>query len=134
MSEYHLGKHTVKLDEQGTLTLYDAGTQVTLAADEAYKLLTWLSAQKATLASFASEEQQQGGDKQLVIRLYQDDLSHLDELKEAIPGLHERKPAAKVLDAQFETVPERALQLLRQLRLEYMIHPLLEEDDAFAQG
>ena len=111
-------------------------TQVALASDEAYQLLLWLSGQRATLSREPQEEvhQQWTDEQQLEIRLYQDDLDHIDELKEAIPGLHERKPAAKVLDAQFETVPERALRLLHELRLEYIIHPLLEEDDSFAQG
>ncbi|GAC1387544.1 MAG: hypothetical protein NVS4B7_20640 [Ktedonobacteraceae bacterium] len=136
MSEQLLGKHTVKLDEQGTLTLDGSGTQVTLAREEAYKLLVWLSGQRATLSGLLQEDtqQQHSVEKQLEIRLYQDDLNHLDEIKEAIPGLHERRPAIKVLDARLETVTERALRLLHELRLEYIVHPSLEENDSFAQG
>src|SRR6266702_6349180 len=135
MSEHILGKHTVELDEQGTLTLYGAGTQMALAYDEAYKLLIWLYRQRTTLSKFVQEDaQQQAGEKQLEIRLYQDDLDHLDELKGTIPGLQERRPAVKVLDARLETVTEQALRLLHELRLEYIVHPLLEESDSFAQG
>ena len=136
MSEHSLGKHTVKLDEQGMLTVSGPGTQVALASDEAYQLLLWLSGQRATLSSFVQEQahQQWSDEQQLEIRLYQDDLDYIDKLKGAIPGLHERRPAVKVLDARLEKVPEQALRLLHELRLEYIVHPLLEEGDAFAQG
>jgi len=136
MSEHSLGKHTVKLDEQGMLTVAGPGTQVALASDEAYQLLLWLSGQRATLSSFVQEQahQQWSDEQQLEIRLYQDDLDYIDKLKGAIPGLHERRPAVKVLDARLHAVPEQALRLLHELRLEYIVHPLLEEGDAFAQG
>ena len=136
MSEHNLGKHTVKLDEQGMLTVSGPGTQVALASDEAYQLLLWLSGQRAILSSFVQQQahQQWSDEQQLEIRLYQDDLDYIDKLKGAIPGLHERKPAVKVLDARLEKVPEQALRLLHELRLEYIVHPLLEESDAFAQG
>ena len=78
--------------------------------------------------------QVQSGEKRLEIRLYQEDLEHLDKLRAAIPSLHESRPAVKILDAQLDPVTERAIQLLKELQLEYKIHPLLEDNDAFAQG
>jgi hypothetical protein len=40
---YDLGQHTVELDEQGTLLLYESGgPRMALSADEAYKLLVLL--------------------------------------------------------------------------------------------
>ncbi len=72
--------------------------------------------------------------KQLEIHLYQEDLSYLDDLKAAIPDLHERGSIVKVLDARWETVSERALQLLKAYQIKYHIHPLLEDDDTYAQG
>src|SRR5437667_9995537 len=39
---YDLGHHTVELNEQGTLVLYESDTRMALSADEAYKLLVWL--------------------------------------------------------------------------------------------
>ena len=71
---------------------------------------------------------------ELKIHLYQEDLSHLDELKSAIPDLHERGPVAKVLDVRLEMISERALHLLKEYEIEYHIHPLLEDDDVYAQG
>ena len=103
--------------------------QIHLTPDEAYALWQWLSARKDTFQTHASEKQ-----LELEIHLYQQDLSHLDELKAAIPDLHERGPIVKVLDARWETVSERALQLLKDFQIEYHIHPLLEDDNIYAQG
>jgi hypothetical protein len=33
-----------------------------------------------------------------------------------------------------ETISEQALQLLKEYQIEYHIHPLLEDDDVYAQG
>jgi hypothetical protein len=33
-----------------------------------------------------------------------------------------------------DLVTERAIELLKELQVEYKIHPLLEEDNAFSQG
>src|SRR5258708_10356336 len=71
---------------------------------------------------------------ELEIRLYQEDLEYLDKLKAAIPSLHESRSAIKILDAQLDPITERAIQLLKELQVEYKIHPLLEDNDAFAQG
>jgi hypothetical protein len=76
----------------------------------------------------------QSTEKELEIRLYQENLSHLDELKALIPSLHEYRPPAKVLSVRLEEVTERAIELLNELQLEYRIHPLLEDNDVFAQG
>ncbi len=92
-------------------------------AEEARSLWQWLSAHK----DFSQE-------KYLEIHLYQEDLGHLDELKAAIPDIHERGPIVKVLDTQWDAVSERALQILRDYRIEYLIHPMLEENDTYAQG
>ena len=51
---YDLGHHTVELNEQGTLVLYESDTRMTLSADEAYKLLVWLhDNHRATLHQLA---------------------------------------------------------------------------------
>ena len=39
---YDLGHHTVELDQQGTLVLYESGTRITLSADEVSQLLVFL--------------------------------------------------------------------------------------------
>jgi hypothetical protein len=120
-----------KFEDQsdGGVSITDNQTQIHLAPDEAYALWQWLSARKDAFKAHGSEKQ-----LELKIHLYQDDLSHLDELKAAIPDLHERGPVVKVLDARLETVSERALQLLKEFQIEYHIHPLLEDDDVYAQG
>ena len=111
----------------GGICITDSQAQICLAPNEAYALWQWLSARKDIFQTHASE-------KQLEIHLYQEDLSHLDELKAAFPDLHERGPIVKVLDARMDTVSERALQLLKDFQIEYHIHPLLEDDDIYAQG
>ncbi len=107
-----------------------------LTLREALDLLHWLSDRRNTLLglTFHSTHQVQSGEKRLEIHLYQDDLEHLDALRTAIPGLRESGSALKVLDAQLDPVTERAFELLKELRLEYKIHPLLEDNDVFAQG
>ena len=103
---------------------------------EALDLLQWLSDKRNILLSLAQQAASRGqsAEKQLEIRLYQENLSHLDELIAAIPHLHEYRPPAKVLSVPLEEVTERAIQLLKELQLEYRIHPLLEDNDVFAQG
>jgi len=110
--------------------------RVDLTLREALDLLRWLSDRRNTLLGLTSHSthQVQSGEKRLEIHLYQDDLEHLDALRTAIPGLRESGSAFKVLDAQLDPVTERAFELLKELRLEYKIHPLLEDNDAFAQG
>ncbi len=111
----------------GGMRITDNQAQIDLASNEAYALWQWLSDRKDAFQAHSSK-------KQLEIHLYQEDLSHLDELKAAIPDLHERGPIVKVLDARWETVSERALQLLKAYQIEYHVHPLLEIDDTYAQG
>lgn len=111
----------------GGMRITDNQAQIDLAPNEAYTLWEWLSDRKDAFQALSSK-------KQLEIHLYQQDLSHLDELKAAIPGLHERGPIVKVLDARWETVSERALQLLKDYQIEYHVHPLLESDETYAQG
>jgi hypothetical protein len=110
--------------------------RVDLTLREALHLLHWLSDRRNTLLglTFHSVHRVQSGEKRLEIHLHQDDLEHLDALRRAIPGLRESGSALKVLDAQLDPVTERAIELLKELRLEYEIHPLLEDNDAFAQG
>src|SRR6266566_8152411 len=106
-----------------------------LNAQEGLDLLHWLSDKRDAMLSITQGANQvQSGEKRLEIRLYQEDLEHLDKLRAAIPSLHESRPAVKILDAQLDPVTERAIQLLKELQLEYKIHPLLEDNDAFAQG
>ncbi len=103
---------------------------------EALDLLQWLSDRRGALLSQAQQAVSQGQspEKELEIHLYQENLSHLDRLKAAIPSLHEYRSPAKVLSVPLEEVTERAIELLKELQLEYRIHPLLEDNDVFAQG
>jgi len=113
----------------GGMTVSDNGQQMHFAADEAYALWQWLSARKD--AFFASSHDEK---LEIEILLYQEDLGHLEDLKAAIPDLHERGPIVKVLDVPIGAVSERALQLLKSYQIEYHVHPLLEGDDVYAQG
>jgi hypothetical protein len=120
-----------KFEDQidGGIRISDNEVQIYLNPNEAYALWQWLSARKDAFQTHANENQ-----LELKIHLYQQDLSHLDELKAVIPDLHERGPVAKILDARVETISEQALQLLKEYQIEYHIHPLLEDDDVYAQG
>ena len=120
-----------KFEDQsnGGVSISDNQAQIRLTPNEAYALWQWLSARKEAFQARSGENQ-----LELKIHLYQGDLSHLDELKAAIPDLHERGPVVKILDARLERVSERALQLLKDYQIEYHIHPLLEDDDVYAQG
>ena len=120
-----------KFEDQsdGGITITGNEVQIHLAPNEAYALWQWLSARKDAFQTHANENQ-----LELKIHLYQEDLSHLDELKAAIPDLQERGPVAKILDARLETISEQALHLLKEYQIEYHIHPLLEDDDVYAQG
>src|SRR5216683_227713 len=109
--------------------------RVYLNSREALDLLQWLSDRKDELYSFTQGDSNQVPTETLLeIHLYQEDLGHLDELKAAIPDLHERGPIVKVLDAQWDAVSEHALQILRDFQIEYLIHPMLEEHDTYEQG
>ncbi len=121
------------------LSIVDGNNQrVDLNAQEGLDLLHWLSDKRDAMLSLTYQGAQQVPSREkrleLEIRLYQEDLAYLDTLRAAIPSLHESRSAVKVLDAQLDPVTERAIQLLKELQLEYKIHPLLENNDAFAQG
>ena len=113
-------------------------SRVDLNLQEGLDLLHWLSDNRDAMLSLTHQGAQQVQSREkrleLEIRLYQEDLEHLDTLKAAIPSLHESRSAVKVLDAQLDPITERAIRLLKELQLEYKIHPLLEDNDAFAQG
>ena len=113
----------------------DASHRLDLNPQEALDLQRWLSDHRDALYDLAhlGTAQRQFSEKRLEIHLYQEQLGQLDRLKAAIPALHERQPAV-ILGAPLDQVTERAIALLKELRLEYKIHPLLEDDDAFAQG
>ncbi len=111
---------------QGGIWITDDQAQLYLTADEATALWQWMSARPDTF-------QPHSHGTELEIRLYQKDLSHLSELEAVIPDLHELGPVAKVLNAPWEAVSERALQLIKAYRLEYHIHPMLEDEDTYAQ-
>ena len=114
----------------GGISISDNDKLISLTPDEAYALWQWLSARKDAFQTQAHETQ-----IELEIHLYQQDMSHLDELKAVIPDLQERGPVAKILDVRLEAVSERALKLLKEYQIEYNIHPLLEDDDdVYAQG
>ena len=110
--------------------------RVELQPGEGIDLLHWLSHQRDVLLSLLGpdDEPVQAGAKRLELHLYPQDLGHLDELRAAIPGLHEARMMVKVFDAPWDPVTERAIVLLKELQLEYKIHPLLEDNDAFAQA
>ena len=116
--------------------LGDSDQSVELSPQEALDLLYWLSDHRDILFGLAYQNatQEHSGEKQLEIHIYQENLDQLDKLKAAIPDLHEGKPVVKVLAVPLSLVTRRAIELLKQLQLEYRIHPLLEEDEAFAQG
>ena len=121
------------------LSIVDGSNQrVDLNLQEGLDLLQWLSDNRDALLSLTHQGVPQVPSREkrleLEIRLYQEDLAHLDKLRAAIPSLHESRSAVKVLDAYLDPVTERAIQLLKALQLEYKIHTLLEENDAFAQG
>lgn len=111
----------------GGICITDEQAQINLTSGEAYALWQWLSARKDASHAHANE-------KQLEIHLYQADLSHFDELKAIIPELHERGPIVKILDVRWEAITARALQLLKDYQIEYQIHPLLEDENIYAQG
>ena len=113
----------------GGISITDNQAQVNLTPNEAYALWLWLSERKDAFKVQSGETP-----LELKIHLQQEDLDHLDELKAAIPYLHERGPIIKVFDAPLETVSEQALQLLQKFQIEYHIHPFLEDDDVYAQG
>ncbi len=120
-----------KFEDQsdGGIRIIDNDTQIHLAPQEAYALWQWLSARKEAFQKHTRENQ-----IELQIHLHQQDLGHLDELKAAIPDLHEQEAIAKIFDAHLKAVSEQALQLLKEYQIEYHIHPLLEDDDVYAQG
>ena len=111
----------------GGMCITENQAQIHLAPHEAYFLWQWLSARKDAFHAHSNENQ-------LEIHLYQEDLSSLEELKAAISSLHERGPYVMILDARWDTVTERALQLLKAFQIEYHVHPLLEDDSTYAQG
>jgi hypothetical protein len=111
------------LSDGGIRIIDSSKKQLSLTPDQAYSLWQWLSAHKDYLHG-----------KHLEIHLYQEDLGHLGDLKAAIPDVHERGPIVKVLDTQMDAVPERALQILRDFQIEYLIHPMLDEHDTYEQG
>ena len=113
----------------GGISITDNQAQINLTPNEAYALWQWLSERKD-----AFQVQSRETPLELKIHLHQEDLGHLDELKAAIPYLHERGPIVKVFDVPLETVSEQALQLLQKFQIEYHIHPFLEDDDIYAQG
>src|SRR5215469_15940947 len=119
------------------ISISDSYSQrVYLNPQEALDLLQWLSDRRNELSSLSHGYTRQApGETLLEIHLHEEDLGHLDELKAAIPALREHRPVVKVLDARWDAITEHALELLKEYRLEYTVHPLLLEDyEAFAQG
>ena len=119
------------------VSIFDGSDQrLDLNPQEALDLLQWLFEHRDALYGLAHQNatQRPSREELLEIHIYQENLEHLDRLKAAIPGLHEHMPVIKVLDAPMDLVTERAIELLKELQVEYKIHPLLEEDNAFSQG
>ena len=128
--------HFDSTDEQ--VTIFDRYShKATLDPQEALELLQWLFDHKdawRNSLTHLSNDQTQSSEKQLEIHLYQEDMPYLEELKAAIPDLQEQRLVVKVLEANWAAVSERALQLLKDYQIEYLVHPLLEDHDAYAQG
>ena len=119
------------------VSIFDGSDQrLDLNPQEALDLLQWLTEHRDALYGLAHQNatQRPSREELLEIHIYQENLEYLDRLKAAIPGLHEHTPVIKVLDAPLDLVTERAIELLKELQVEYKIHPLLEEDNAFSQG
>ena len=119
------------------VSIFDGSDQrLDLNPQEALDLLQWLTEHRDALYGLAQQNtaQQPSREKRLEIHIYQENLEYLDRLIAAIPGLHEHMPVVKVLDAPMDLVTERAIELLKELQVEYKIHPLLEEDNVFSQG
>ena|SRR5579884_2465210 len=113
------------------LSIVDArGHRVELTSQEAIELLQLLSDKKTNLLRFSSHDIHQ----EIAIHLRQPQFAYLDTLKAAIPQLQESLSATNVFVAPADAVTERAIQLLEEFRIEYKLHPLLEDDNAFAQG
>ncbi len=113
------------------LSIVDAhGHRVELDPQEAIELLQLLSDKKAALLHSASWDVHQ----EVAIHLQQQQFAYLDKLKAAIPQLQESPSATNVFVAPADAVTERAIQLLEEFRIEYKLHPMLEDDNAFAQG
>lgn len=112
------------------------GQKVALNPQEALDPLHWLSDKRAARlrAAHPGAQPGQAREQQLEIRLRQEHLEQLDALKAAIPQARESVLTFKVLAVPIDLVTERALQLLQAFQVEYQIHPLLDEHDAFAQG
>ncbi len=132
MASFHFMNEQVSIRD-------DHDQRVNLNPQEALDLLQWLSVQRNVLSNFihGGIDESQTDEKRLEIHLYEDHFDHLDTLKAAIPGLQEmqeHKPAIKVLSTRWDLVTEHALQLLKDLQVEYKIHPLLEDNDTFAQA
>ena len=110
--------------------------RVDLTPQEALDLLQWLFDKRAVFLSLTHQDADRApsNEKRLEIFLSQEHLDQLDTLKAAISHLQEYAPAVKVFAVPFDPVTERAIQLLKELRVEYRIHPLLEDNTAFAQG
>ena len=119
------------------VSIFDGSDQrLDLNPQEALDLLQWLTEYRDALYGLAHQNtaQQPSREKRLEIHIYQENLEHVNTLKAAIPSLREHKPVIKVLDAPLDLVTERAIELLKELQVEYKIHPLLEEDNVFSQG
>ena len=111
----------------GGMYITENQAQIHLAPHEAYALWRWLSARRDTFQAHSNANQ-------LKIHLYQGNLSHLDDLKTAISDQHAREPIVIALDPGWETVTEQALQLHKEYHAQYHVHPLLEDENTYAQG
>ena len=112
------------------------GHRVDLSPQEATELLQWLSDKRTMLLHLSSQDtdERESGREQMAIHIQQQHQIHLDALKAAIPQLQESTPATGIFVAPADAVTERAIELLKVYQIEYHIHPLLEDDGAFAQG
>ena len=121
----------------GHLTIVDAqGHQVELDPLETLELLQLLSDQQIKLppALLQTPAAKSGDKEQIEIHLQPQHMVHLSVLQAAIPRLQQHKPQGNVFVSPADAVSERAMQLLDAFQIEYKIHPLLDDDNVFAQG
>ena len=120
------------------ISIVDAeGQRVNLSPQEALDLLQWLFDKRAVFLSLTHQDADQASshERRLEIFLSQEHLGQPDTLKAAIPHLQEYPSAVQALAVPLDPVTERAIQLLlKELQVDYRIHPLLEDNTAFAQG
>lgn len=111
----------------GSMCIINNQTHIHLNPKEASAFWQWLSTHQESLHTYDQQTQRE-------MHLSQKDLNRADEGRTAIADLHEQGPIGRGLDAGWETVMQRAFQLLKAYQIEAHAHPLLEDTTTYAQG